>query len=177
MPSPSIPTGGPHLSNFPTPRPTQLWKILALALLVVTCVRWAALHYKRKKSRLSPPIRVVLSGNSESWKSSRGLGSSHYRSETWQSPPSFIPAHPWTRLPQPLPGPYDPRLYPLPTLRRHSHPNSFPTVPEETHTISYTRRISTNSIPARQSTLCGTLTTKSNGSTGWRRNQWVVEGG
>lgn len=96
-----------------------------------------------------------------------------------KSPPpvTFKPIYPWISPPQPLPGPYEPRLYPHPTLRRHSYPDPSPPSPPETSLISYTRRVSTNSIPARQTMLHGIVTTASDGAVGWRRNQWVVEAG
>ena len=91
------------------------------------------------------------------------------------SPEAFRPVYPWIAPPQPLPGPYDPRLYPLPTIRRHSYPEPAQDESVETGRISYTRRVSAN--PTRQSTLNGVVMTGSNGTSGWRRNQWVVEGG
>lgn len=97
--------------------------------------------------------------------------------EKGPAPVIFKPIYPWISPPQPLPGPYEPRLYPHPTLRRHSYPDPSPPPPPETSSISYTRRVSTNSIPTRQTVLHGTVTTASNGAVGWRRNQWVVEAG
>ncbi|KAF2678525.1 hypothetical protein K458DRAFT_316821 [Lentithecium fluviatile CBS 122367] len=86
--------------------------------------------------------------------------------------PTFKPIYPWTSPPQPLPGPYDPRLYPLPTIRRHSYDPSV-VAQEQDATISYERRVSTNSIPTQQAKLHGTVTTSTDG---WRRNQWVISG-
>ncbi|KAK7181367.1 hypothetical protein DPSP01_013899 [Paraphaeosphaeria sporulosa] len=84
----------------------------------------------------------------------------------------FKPTYPWTSPPQPLPGPYDPRLYPLPTIRRHSFNPSV----EQSHDVaaaSYTRRVSLNSLPSENGTLRGTVTVSSQG---WRRNQWIISG-
>ncbi|KAF2126349.1 hypothetical protein P153DRAFT_75916 [Dothidotthia symphoricarpi CBS 119687] len=83
------------------------------------------------------------------------------------------PIYPWTSPPASLPGPYDTRYYPLPTIRRHSYDPST-TTPDEISTVSFTRRISINSISACESILNGTTATSSEG---WRRTQWTVSGG
>ncbi|KAF2489666.1 hypothetical protein BU16DRAFT_162294 [Lophium mytilinum] len=145
---------------------------LVLVTVFLGCIRWAVLQHlqrKRRKARITPTPPPEK----------------HPAPPPTASPPpsqptvTFNPIYPWTSPPQPLPGPYDPRLYPAPTLRRHSYPDPSPTSPlhAETTTLSYTRRVSTNSIPPRHAVLHGTITTASTGATrGWRRNHWVVGG-
>jgi hypothetical protein len=84
----------------------------------------------------------------------------------------FEPMYPWTAPPQSLPGPYDPRLYPLPTIRRHTY-NSTVEDPMDIPTTNFTRRVSLNSMPSQQSTFRGTVIVSSKG---WRRNQWIISG-
>ena len=98
------------------------------------------------------------------------------------SQPVFKPIHPWIAPPTPLPGPYDAPYYPLPTLRRHSNDSDTTTEsesspPEEIQTISYTRRISTNSSTStevEEANLQGTVMLSNHG---WRRTQWTVSKG
>jgi hypothetical protein len=99
--------------------------------------------------------------------------------------PSLLPIYPWIAPPQPLPGPYDAPYYPLPlpTVRPEKTmniENHAPTVkleevsndaPEELESISYTRHVSTNSTPDRESRLEGAVTVSTKG---WRRIQWTV---
>ncbi|KAH7377801.1 hypothetical protein BKA66DRAFT_150941 [Pyrenochaeta sp. MPI-SDFR-AT-0127] len=100
------------------------------------------------------------------------------KQETLQ--PTLGPIYPWIAPPQPLPGPYDAPYYPLPlpTIRRHSQDSSAhdasPEKPEEASTISYTRRVSTNSIPEHETIIQGSTTVS---TTGWRRTQWTVAAG
>ncbi|KAF2809048.1 uncharacterized protein BDZ99DRAFT_533440 [Mytilinidion resinicola] len=147
---------------------------LVLVTVLLGCIRWALLQHlqrKRKKARITPappekrPAPPLLPAPSSL--------------PTSRPAVTFKPIYPWTSPPQPLPGPYDPRLYPAPTLRRHSYPDpSPPPATTTTTTLSYTRRVSTNSIPPRHAAvLHGTITTASAGATrGWRRNHWVVGG-
>lgn len=137
-------------SSFPLPS-------LIFFLIFVSCIRCAILFCFRKQKRHSTPCQPLP--------------------EKAPTQVTGQPIYPWTSPPQPLPGPYDPRLYPPVTIRRHSHPNPACVAPMETNLINYTRRVSTNSIPSRQSILHGKVTSASNGTTGWRRNHWVVEGG
>ena len=143
------------LKSYATSTPSLPASVL-LVLVLASCVRCALLLCSRK---------------------SKQTRSCQAPAEKSQPPVTFKPIYPWISPPQPLPGPYEPRLYPHPTLRRHSYPDPSPPPPPETSLISYTRRVSTNSIPARQTMLHGTVTTASNGAVGWRRNQWVVEAG
>jgi hypothetical protein len=108
------------------------------------------------------------------------------RNETLQ--PSRLPIYPWIALPQPLPGPYDAPYYPLPLPTIKSEilfqvnpisptvkvENSSDEVPEELESISYTRRVSTNSIPDKESLLEGSVTVSTKG---WKRTQWTVIAG
>lgn len=89
--------------------------------------------------------------------------------------PERGPIYPWIAPPQRLPGPYDAPYYPLPlpTIRRHSHDPSNVETEEssDTSTISYTRRVSTNSITDQEAVLEGSISTSTQG---WRRNHWTV---
>jgi hypothetical protein len=106
--------------------------------------------------------------------------------ETLQS--SLLPIYPWIAPPQSLPGPYDAPYYPLP-LPTIEPEKSFdtrakrPTVKleetpedmsEELESISYTRRVSTNSIPDHKSLLEGSVTVSTKG---WKRTQWTITAG
>jgi hypothetical protein len=89
---------------------------------------------------------------------------------------TFKTIYPWTAPPQPLAGPYDPRIYPLPNVRRHSHdPTSAYVRNHITTSLSYVRRVSTDATPgpASRKLLRGAVMESTRG---WRRNQWVVEG-
>lgn len=91
----------------------------------------------------------------------------------------FKPVYPWIAPPTPLPGPYDAPYYPLPSIRRHSKDSDTTESPppEEIQTISYTRRISTNSSTSTEmedSSLQGTVMLSNHG---WRRTQWTVSKG
>jgi hypothetical protein len=102
--------------------------------------------------------------------------------------PSLLPIYPWIAPPQPLPGPYDAPYYPLPlaTMRPEEYfdiktkspavklEDTADDMPEELESISYTRRVSTNSIPNHESFLEGSVTVSTNG---WRRTQWTVTAG
>lgn len=178
MPPPSTPTG---LSRTPQSTSndvfTQLSKIILAIFVAVSCIRLAILHYARRKRRTSTSKQSVQEKDPRACQELVEKDPRHRtisESSNKQQPPTFRPIYPWVSPPQPLPGPYDPRLYPLPTVRRHSSANPSPNSPEESNQILYTRRVSTNSIPSRQSTIHGSVTTSSKG---WRRNQWVVSGG
>jgi hypothetical protein len=94
--------------------------------------------------------------------------------------PEYIPVHPWIGPPTPLPGPYDAPYYPLPSISRYSEDPSTkasPSGPEELQSVSYTRRVSTNSTnstSSQDSVLHGTTTVSNHG---WRRTQWTVSKG
>jgi len=137
------------LKSYATSTPSLPASVLLL-LVLASCVRCALLLRSRKSNQ-------TRSCQAPAKKS--------------PAPVTFKPISP------PLPGPYEPRLYPHPTLRRHSYPDPPRPPPPETSSISYTRRVSTNGILTRQTVLHGTVTTASNGAVGWRRNQWVVEAG
>lgn len=102
--------------------------------------------------------------------------------------PILSPIYPWISPPQNLPGPYDAPYYPVPlptikteeslqdrnqstTIKTEPHSED---VPEELSTISYTRRVSPNSMPDQESLLEGTVTVSTKG---WRRTQWTVTAG
>lgn len=185
MPPLSTPMGFSRLSNLTISNGyTLLSKIFLVALFVATCIWVGVLCCTRRKRRIleqSQPAdekdvkcRQAASENNDK---KRNACQPQRQQSGDQSPRDFKPVYPWISPPQPLPGPYDPRVYPLPTIRRHSYPNPSPENPMETNTISYTRRVSTNSVPNHESTLRGSITVSSNGTSGWRRNQWVVSAG
>ncbi|KAF2190193.1 hypothetical protein K469DRAFT_25301 [Zopfia rhizophila CBS 207.26] len=180
MPPPSTPTGISRISNHTTANSFPLpLKLFILVVLLASCVKWAAAYNTRRKRRLT---RARKAATEKDWKScqvslKKELEPCPLPLETHQIPPTFRPIYPWTSPPQPLPGPYDPRLYPLPTIRRHSYPDPSQGDHMKASLVSYTRRVSTNGIPARKSTLRGIIITSKNGASNFRRNQWVVEGG
>ncbi|KAF2466070.1 uncharacterized protein BDR25DRAFT_79177 [Lindgomyces ingoldianus] len=179
MPPPSVPTGPSRISGFPISNGyAQLPEIFLFVLVVASCIRCGVLYCTRRKRRVRKQCQQAQEKNRTSYPIPPEKDSRRFQisSESFTTPPSFKPIYPWKTPPQPLPGPYDPRLYPLPTIRRHSDPDPSPESLDQT-TISYSRRVSTNSMPARQYTLQGTITTANNGTSGWRRNQWVVSGG
>jgi len=160
--------------------------VFVVLVLVVACVQFVRTYNDRRKRRKSCATMSVKSEKGETPPCVEELP--RVKKEPTPepapeptrepTPETFRPVYPWIAPPQPLPGPYDPRLYPLPTLRRHSHAASTPGEESvETGRISYTRRVSTNTMPPRHSTVNGTVSIGTNGTAGWRRNQWVVEGG
>jgi len=179
MPPPSIPTGQPRTptaissSGF-----AQLPKIFLLVLVAAAGLRFLVQCYTQRKRRTTAPCSQVPEekGSTPCQAAPEAdLRPYHLSQSRDQVAPAFTPIYPWISPPQPLPGPYDPRFFPLPTIRRHSHDVSPEPSPEvETHTASYTRRVSTNSMPVRQSTLHGAVSITNNRT---RRNQWVVTGG
>jgi hypothetical protein len=102
--------------------------------------------------------------------------------------PTLSPIYPWISPPQNLPGPYDAPYYPVPlptikakeSLQDENQSTAIKTeassedVLEELETITYTRRLPTNSQPEHKSLLEGTVTVSSKG---WRRTQWTVTAG
>ncbi|KAF2659629.1 hypothetical protein K491DRAFT_150445 [Lophiostoma macrostomum CBS 122681] len=190
MPPLSIPTGSSRISRISTSSDgvSLLSSIFLLALVAAVCLRIAIVYSIRKKRRTE-----TLHRHSDSEKSSiacqdfygKDPRQCQYPEKQNQqrrsdsqfgncTSPTFKPIYPWIAPPTPLPGPYDPQVYPLPTIRRHSYADPSKGLPLEHETISYTRRVSTNSIPHRQASIQGMVTTSSHG---WRRNQWVVSGG
>lgn len=154
-----------------------LSKFFLLALVVVIGLRLAIIRNSSRKRMISTSETIAdikekcpISCQKGSEQDLRQYASS---GEQHQQTPVYKSVYPWTSPPQPLPGPYDPRLYPLPTIRRHS---CDPSVPESKDVAapSYTRRVSLNSIPTQHSTLRGTVTISSKG---WRRKQWTISGG
>lgn len=169
-------TGLSRVSNLTASNgPSQLPEILVIALVFATCTRLVILRFTQKR-RISSTVNRFTQEKEPLPRQEpveKIIPDLLLDSRDTIPSPTFIPIYPWIGPPLPLPGPYDPRVYPLPTLRRHSsvEPSQEAT---ENETISYTRRVSTNSIPVRQITLHGTITTSQKG---WRRNQWVVSGG
>lgn len=172
----------------PYPRPTgphheEIWtttndvvQFFKVSLLVLTCVlvsRLVTIILVRRKRRTANKNQLQEK-DSVFYQSLHPPPTPHqplYQpSQRVTLHPTFEPIYPWVSPPEALPGPYDPRYYPLPTLRRHSFNPTTP-ISEEKTSISYTRRISTSSIPTRKSLLSGTTTTSSKG---WRRTQWTV---
>ena len=179
MPPSSIPTGHARIpTSASSSAYTRLPKILLLVLVVAVGLRFLVQCYAQRKKRTSmlPPRAPEEKDSKSCQEASEPDLRPHHRPQSKDQPTSAVkPIYPWISPPQPLPGPYDPRFFPLPTVRRHSHDLSPSPSPEaEAHTASYTRRVSTNSLPTRQSTLRGTVTVSNNGT---RRNQWVVTGG
>jgi hypothetical protein len=87
------------------------------------------------------------------------------------------PIYPWIAPPKPLPGPYDPRLFPPlpnPTVRRHSHPD-VNVDDTETLVVSYVKRVSIQDVEGEK-VMVGKVA-KVEAENGWRRNQWTVEAG
>lgn len=156
LPDPSFSRSFLEALRSHTTKAPSLPTSVLLFFVLASCVRCAFLLRSRKRKQLR---------------------SCQAPAEKPRAPVTFKPIYPWRSPPQPLPGPYEPRLYPHPTLRRHSYPDPSPPLPTESTSISYTRRVSTNSIPTRHTVLHGSVTTASNGAVGWRRNQWVVEAG
>ncbi|KAF2252272.1 hypothetical protein BU26DRAFT_254494 [Trematosphaeria pertusa] len=176
-PPPSLPTGQSRISNSSASNGfgyAQLSKIFLLVLVVATGIRLAIINFMTRKRRIATSYQQIQEKDPRACQAPREKDLRQARVPQSKDHPAstFKPVYPWTSPPQPLPGPYDPRLYPLPTVRRHSYDPSV-LVPEQDSTISYTRRVSTNSIPPRQAEIHGTVTTSMKG---WRRNQWVVSG-
>ncbi|KAF1971046.1 hypothetical protein BU23DRAFT_199028 [Bimuria novae-zelandiae CBS 107.79] len=175
-PLPSVPADRDRLSKLPTSTPdgyTMLSKLCLLAMVVVTGLRLAIIKHLSRKRRSSAPGPTIHAPEKVPI-SRQGASEKHLRHAPLfggQAEP-YTTLYPWILPPQPLPGPYDPRLYPLPTLRRHSYDPST-NVSTERSEIAYIRRVSLNSIPTQQSTIRGTVTTSSKG---WRRNQWIISG-
>lgn len=176
---PSAPAGQSRISSSSTSHNygyTQVFKIFLLVLVVATGIRLAITKFMTRKGRRPASVPTIHLQEKDiklcQAPSEKDLRRHQVLERKDQRPPTFKPIYPWTSPPQTLPGPYDPRLYPLPTIRRHSCDPSV-AVSEQNATILYTRRVSTNSIPSTQTTLHGTVTTSTKG---WRRNQWVISG-
>ncbi|KAL5429705.1 hypothetical protein PMIN04_000087 [Paraphaeosphaeria minitans] len=149
---------------------------LLLLLVVVVGLRLAVIKYSSGKKRA--PDSEIDASITEKYclpyqeASQKALKSNASTGNRGQQTVVLKPIYPWTSPPQTLPGPYDPRLYPVPTIRRHSYISSV----EQSHDVaatSYTRRVSLNSLPAEKGTLRRTVTVSSKG---WRRNQWIISG-
>lgn len=166
LPQGSTPEASGHQS-------LRIAKFIFLVLFVSICLRMAILRFIRKPSITSippsPPEKPPISNVQESIVPYPEL-------QTWNpdSTAAFRPIYPWLAPPQPLPVPFDPNMFPSPTIRRHSQADTPPEASTEENLTSYTRRISTNSIPTRQSNVIQGTVTKS--KKGWRRNQWVITG-
>jgi hypothetical protein len=185
MPPLSIPEGHSRMSNSATSNSyTQLPKIFMLVLVVATGIRLIVLYctwqMRERRDSFQPIPEKKDATSCESDREEKKSSTScqapaetsthndHLRSQV-ESEHAFTPLYPWISPPQQLPGPYDSQYYPLPTIRRHSYDPSQEKSPGlQDHSRSYSRRVSTNSV------LYGKVTASSNGTTGWRRNQWVV---
>ncbi|KAF1943735.1 hypothetical protein EJ02DRAFT_120903 [Clathrospora elynae] len=98
--------------------------------------------------------------------------------------PSFGPVYPWIAPPQSLPGPYDAPYYPLPlptithfseepaTIKCEQEEERSNVTPKELESTSYTRRVSANSNPSRESSIEGSTTIPTKG----RRPTHAMEG-
>lgn len=186
---PHLPPGASRTSHLlPSIDPSQMvtkWSstiasfpsIIIVLVLLAGFARCILRYYSQRKRRavcatMSEKEKTV---STEKAPTSEASPEASREASREASPEAFRPVYPWIAPPQPLPGPYDPRLYPLPTIRRLSYPEPAQDESVETGRISYTRRVSAN--PTRQTTVNGVVMTGSNGTSGWRRNQWVVEGG
>lgn len=154
----------------------HVFEIVLLLSIVATAVQSFLVCSTRRKRRMSKadsPQEKVSTPERPSLEKEPNEYLESLKQETLQ--PKLGPIYPWIAPPQPLPGPYDAPYYPLPlpTIRRHSHDPS-EEAPEETSTISYTRRVSTNSTPEHEATIQGSTTVS---TTGWRRTQWTVAAG
>ncbi|KAF2196055.1 hypothetical protein GQ43DRAFT_279883 [Delitschia confertaspora ATCC 74209] len=180
MPPYSIPTATPIIPHPPiSSRLSQMasiwtWLTLYWALMLVQlalwayCIRYAISYRIRKNQRTATNACVTLREKDEPPPPYR-------EKDTVQ--PVFKPIYPWVAPPRALPGPYDPRLYPpIRTIRRHSQPAPLQGETIQSNTVYYARRVSTNNIPDQKSTLRGSITHISDGTSSWRRNQWAVEG-
>ncbi|KAF2705918.1 hypothetical protein K504DRAFT_448350 [Pleomassaria siparia CBS 279.74] len=185
MPPSSIPAGHSRISHSINPNgyDAQLPKILLLGLVFVTGVRLTVLYCTRRKRRTEASSPTAPASEEKDSTSCQAPPEKDMRRQDSclrsndQPASTFTPLYPWISPPQPLPGPYHPHFYPLPapTIRLHSHDPSHVLFPEtEAHMTSYTRRVSTYSIPAPNSTFHGTVTTVRDGP---RRNMWTVTGG
>jgi hypothetical protein len=175
---PSVPAGQYRiLSTSHTNGYSQALKILVLVLVAAIGIRFAVVKVTRR-GRMSPTsVATLVHSQEKDIKSHQAPSEDDRRQNDIRQPQDhqqleFKPIYPWISPPQALPGPYDPRLYPLPTIRRHSHDPSAQR-PEQNTTVSFARRVSTNHIPTQQRTLHGSVTTSTRG---WRRSQWVVSG-
>ncbi|KAF2438573.1 hypothetical protein P171DRAFT_163731 [Karstenula rhodostoma CBS 690.94] len=147
-----------------------------LVLVVAIGLRLAVIKYSSRKRR-TPSSEAVATVTERCSFPCQEASPKHLRpnaSTGGQDQQTVVskPIYPWTSPVQPLPGPYDPRLYPLPTIRRHSYHPSVEQL-KDIAVTSYTRRVSLNSLPTQQNTLRGTVTVSSNR---WRRNQWIIPG-
>lgn len=156
--------------------------ISLLALVLVAGIRWAILKYTSTKRRIPSKSHSNLSSQEKASgpcqplpmqlperKKGQRCNSDVQKNTEVQGYKSL---YPWIGPPEPLPGPYDPRLYPLPTLRRHSYDLAAKSTTEDA-SISYTRRVSLNQDFNQSKTVHGMITTSHKG---WRRNQWVISG-
>lgn len=180
MPPPPLHTGLSLISTSTASNNglAALVKISLLVFAVAASIRFVRYRSNRTKNNISAAVEYAHEKGSPSCTNptEKELPDRPPQNQVQDQTPTFKPIYPWITPPHPLPGPYDPNHYPLPSVRRHSSvEKSSPEVnPEKANTISYTRRVSTNSIPIRHSTLHGTITTSHQG---WRRNLWVVPGG
>ncbi|KAF2279974.1 uncharacterized protein EI97DRAFT_106511 [Westerdykella ornata] len=183
MPPPPSETGVTRISYFPISairngRWAELFLITVVITLCLSLIKYNVSKKRRKRQtdteqfEVKDIFRITHSGKQKE------LSHPHTRLLQEQPPPPplpFTPIYPWLTPPQPLPIPHGAETFPLPTLRRHSSAQTSQHQPtSESRIVSYTRRVSTNSIPARTSVLHGTVTTSQKG---WRRRQWVVTGG
>ena len=162
--------------------PGEIFKMVVFISIIASAIKsYAVLSLRRKKK-----LDHLSSVQETEAVSSRPVGDKDVQSCQLEDPnqrlqalkqellqPTLKSVYPWIAPPTPLPGPYDAPYYPLPSIRRHSQDPSYVS-PEETQTISYTRRISTNSLPAQEPIVRATTTVSNHG---WRRTQWTVATG
>jgi hypothetical protein len=195
MPPLAQPTGLAHINDSKRHCISEHLVQPIFSLLILGTIAWSVKHrlWPRKKAMSQSPPSVQEKGSTDPGSPTMDTG---VESKPTQSPSgkwekehrsrldslgqelqqdTLKPIYPWTAPPQALPGPYDHPYYPLPTptVRRHSiDPENAP--PDESHTVSHFRRISSTGLPPRD-TVLHTSTTAS--TRGWRRTQWVVMGG
>lgn len=151
----------------------QLFNIVFIALVAITGLWLATTRVWRGD--------IGRRGGREDWRYQTPLPKRNpaepgrfWKGKDQHSVTGEVVPYPWIAPPQPLPGPYDARLYPLPTLRRHSYdPTAIIRSMQEDRIVSYTRRVSAAHISKETRMVHGTVTTSAEG---WRRNQWSVSG-
>lgn len=154
---------------------SQLY-ILLLACLLLLGACWKL--RRRLLGNMNIPDRSIEKKPSKSLSPvDSGCGSSPEKeTPPLESPPISL-GQIWVAPPNPLPGPYDPRLFPslpCPTIKRHSV--SEPAKENgEIITATYIRKVSAQADEGEK-TLYGYVS-RGGLEQGWRRTQWTVGAG
>jgi hypothetical protein len=190
MSPPSGSANSAHGSNFTQSNNgiTLVLKIILIVFALIGCIRLVIIHFVREKRKTATsnqhaqetdkaeyqaPVERIPRQHAKPYSRVSIRQAQPHAESNDQPAPSSQPLYPWIMPHQPLPGPYDPQYYPLPTIRRLSDPEPSQDMPAKMSTVPYQRQIATSS-PTCRSTLQGTITTSSEG---WKRTQWVVDGG